>query len=665
MILLIILVMATFVCAAELPSVWTSLETSKNVHEFYGFLSAICDGCENRFFSGSDSVHVIFSGVLDSEKMVNGYAEVEAVNTRTIYQGIVKDGSMQGELAEISRVNSDSLVEYYRGRFNGSDFDSCFYANNATFELYIGKMSNGLFNDENATYFGPLSSIYNGSFENFATESDFFDFEPIDFAKKDKAIYHGPMSNGKVAGTGNLTIYHGRDSLLYYGQFENAKAHGLGVLKVSDLFSYTGYFAEGQIAGLGEITSSHFSNMFTQNEFIPYESGDLTVKGIWAGISGLGEYFRATNEKGESVKLSIEESEIQKLSLLQKVGSRVSDWWIAEKLEQHHELFQKIIAGTAIVDAGVCVSSVVFPASAPATGPICGVGFFTIAGLEALELTILTFRAIDQQCYSDDCIESTWKDFGKKQAFNIALLVAPFAIGEIGKVVAPSLKTAVEAIKEGKAFVEAFKESKYAEAIAASKNAKIVEELEQLPKIKMARFREIDVINDRLAFKQAVVDYTGKNFREGFVEFFVRLKTSGREDLIKSIWDNHKNYIKESGIRAGGVHEWLEAEKFVDYLINPKWGKDGTFLACMTTKLVQGTGNVAFKNGGAHHVYDSVRGKYVPGPNSKSFHNELGKKIDGCASKECVFRVMNEHAESWLTSKAYKEYASIEHAVLQ
>ena len=648
MTMLIILAAAAFICAAESSSTGPS-------YEFLGRLSEFYSGPDNRFFKGSDSVHVFFAGELDREKMVNGYMEVEAVGTNTIYQGSVKDGIMQGEWTEIARINSKHSVEYYRGRFNGSDFDSCFYENTAKSVAYIGKMSNGLFNDENAEYVGPLSGIYNGSFENYAVKSDFFDFEPIYFSEKDRAFYKGPMSNGKVAGTGNLMVVHGKDSLSYSGQFENARVHGVGILKVGGLYSYVGHFADGQIAGMGEITSSHFSDIFTQNELIPYESGELTVKGIWAGITGLGEYLRATNEKGKSVKLNIDGGEIQKLGLLQKAWSRVSDWWIAEKLEQYHDLFQKIVAGAAFVDAGVCVSSIVFPASAPATGPICGVGFFTIAGFETLELTILTFRAIDQQCYSDGCVEATWKDYGKKQALNVALIAAPFAIGEIGKVAAPTLKSVVES----------FKESKYAMALAASKNAKLVEELENLPKIKMARSREIDVINDRLALRQAVVDYTGKNFREGFVEFFIRLKTSGREDLIKSIWDSHKDFIKNSGIRAGGVHEWFEAEKFVDFLINPKWGKDGIYLAFLTPEVVQPTKNVVFRNGGAHHIYDPERGMSIPGPNSKSFHNQLGERIASCSSLGCVFRVTNEHAERWLTENAYNEYVGIERAVLQ
>ena len=661
MFLLIILAAIAFVHAADFSPVEASnqfkrieSEGSENVYEFYGPLSAIYGGGRNQFYDGSDTVRVVFEGELESSgKMGNGYAEVEAVNTRTIYQGRVENGVMQDESAEVTIIHSDTSSEFYKGRFNGLDFDSCIYTNTGMAELYTGRKVHGAFNDTDAVFMGRLSRIYDGSFKDYATESGFFDFEAVPFNENDEAIYFGPLSDGRVAGTGVLIVVHDGDSIFYYGQFENAKAHGIGDIAVGDLYAYSGHFADGQIAGLGEMSSTHFSNMFTQSNFIPYESGELNIKGIWSGHAGLGEYFRVANEGGDTVKLRFDEGEIKELGMLQKLGSRISDWWIAEKLEQHNDLFQKIIAGSAIVDAGFCVSSLVVPASAPVAGPVCGVGFFTIAGIEAAELTILSFRAIDKQCYSDDCVESSWKDYGKAQLLNAAFVAMPFGIGKIGELAAPLLKSAASALKEGK----------YAMAIAASENAKVVEELGNLPKIVISRSREIDIINDRLAFKQAVVDYTGKSFRDGFVEFFVRLKNSGREDLIKKIWSSHKNFIKESGIRAGGVHEWLEAENFVDYLVNPKWGEDGAYLAYMTTKMVQKTGNVAFKNGGAHQVYDAVRGRYVPGPNSKSFHNRLGERINACSNKECVFGVVDEHARTWLTKNAYKEYVDIERAV--
>ncbi len=662
MFLLIILATVVSASAADISPVETSnqfkrieSEGSENLYGFYGPLSAVYSGAANHFFDGSDTVRVIFEGNLEGGKMANGYAEVEDVNTQTIYQGGVENGVMQDESAEVTIIHSDTSTEFYKGRFNGLDFDSCIYTNTGMAELYTGRKVHGAFNDTDAVFMGPLSRIYDGSFEDYATESGFFDFEPVPFNENDEAIYFGPLNNGRVAGTGVLIVVHDGDTIYYHGQFKNARAHGIGDIAVGDLYSYTGHFAEGQIAGLGEISSTHFSSMFTQSGLIPYESGELNIKGIWSGHTRLSKYFRATNESGDTVKLVFDEGEIKGLSWLQKAGSWFSGLPIVGMLEEHHELFQKIITGAAIVDAGFCVSSFVVPASAPVAGPVCGVGFFTIAGLEALELTLLSFRAIDQQCYGDDCVEASWKDYGKAQLLNAAFVAMPFGVGKIGEFATPFLKSAAGALKEGK----------YARAIASSKNAKAVAELEKMPKIEIPRSREIDIINDRLAFKQAVVDYTGKNFREGFVEFFVRLKNSGRDDLIRNIWNSHKTFIKESGIRAGGVHEWLEAENFVDFLVNPKWGKDGAYLAYMTTKMVQKTSNVAFKNGGAHQVYDAARGRFVPGPNSKSFHNRLGEKIAECTNKECVFRSVNEHAEKWLTGNAYKEYVGIEGAVLQ
>ena len=91
MFLLIFLAAIAFVHAADISLVETSnqfkrieSEGSEKVYEYYGPLSAIYGGKSNQFFDGSDTVRVIFEGELEGEKMANGYAEVEAVNTRTI-----------------------------------------------------------------------------------------------------------------------------------------------------------------------------------------------------------------------------------------------------------------------------------------------------------------------------------------------------------------------------------------------------------------------------------------------------------------------------------------------------------------------------------------------------------------------------------------------------
>lgn len=628
--------------------------TKVDTIQFHGPLSQIYIGEDSRFFEGTDTVHASFVGELTNGKMVNGFAEVRSTKDHVTYLGGIVDGVMLDEDAEMTWIRPDSSIDFYRGKFNGYDFDSCFYASSRSSILYVGKMLDGEFHDENATYIGPLDKIYNGDITPFTTtNSQFLNYTTVHFDNNDMATYRGSIRYGKLDGIGELAVSHDNDTLYYNGEFENAQMHGIGFLKVDRFYSYTGHFVNGQIRGMGEITSSNFSSFFTDSELIPERDGVLSIKGIWNGIETLHEYFRVSAENGNNVKLRVTSDGIKELNLFQSIGGKIGNTWFAEKLEMYDSELQKYITGATILNAGVC-ASVFIPQAAPVSGPLCGIGFVSITGLEAAKLTILTFRNIDRQCYTDNCVEETWTHYGKEQLVNAAFLALPFGVGKVGKIAAPAVKDLINATKM----------SRYAKAIASSKNAKAVEELEKLPKIHMERAAEIDMVNDRLAFKQAVLDYTGKNFRDGFVEFFIRLKKSGREDLIKDLWNNHKNYIKNSGIRAGGVHEWLKAENFVDFLLNPKWGKDGAYLAYMLPRATQPTMNVVLKNGGAHTIIDAA-GRKIPGPNSGSFHRSLGEKIEVCNNASCVFNNMKDYAEKVLARESYGEYLYMERAILQ
>lgn len=640
-----------FVAIASLTV--ASAQSTTRTLEFYGPLSEIYDGVDNMFFESEDTVSVSFVGEVSNKKMLNGYAEIKSQNQTITFSGTIVDGTMFGDNVEVLWVKSDSTSDYYKGHFDGIEFDSCFYASGADEALYFGKMSGGMINDDDAVYMGPLHNIYDGDISAFVEESQFLNYSPEYFDNNDQAFYSGSMRNGKVAETGNLTVIHDEDTLRYSGEFENATIQGVGALHVGNFYSYLGYFNDGRIAGMGELSSEKFSSVLTENELIPNSDGALTIKGIWAGASGLSEYFKVIDGNGDEHKFRVDKGEIKELNFIQKVGNAISDTKLAEWLEEYDSEFQKYLTGAAILNAGVCVSSLI-PQAAPITGPICGIGFFGITGFEAAKLTILAFRHIDKECYTEDCIESTWKNYGKEQFFNVGLIAMPLAVGSVAKAVAPSLKTLTNSIKM----------SRYAKAAAASKNAEIVAKLEKLPEIKISRAKEIDIVNDHLALKQAVLDHTGKNFRDGFVEFFIRLKKSGREDLIEEIWKNHKTFIKNSGIRAGGVHEWLEAENFVNYLLNPKWGNDGAYLAYTLTKMTQPTTEVLLKNGGAHTIINSA-GKKIPGPNSGRFHKDLGKKIESCSDAGCIFTILNEFARKTLTTQSFEGYVRMERAVLQ
>lgn len=151
--------------------------------------------------------------------------------------------------------------------------------------------------------------------------------------------------------------------------------------------------------------------------------------------------------------------------------------------------------------------------------------------------------------------------------------------------------------------------------------------------------------------------FTGDN--KNFQEFFIRLAMNGNSEQVKAILANKeiKEFVKKSIRRngeGGGVHEWLLTSNFEDFLTNPKWGKDGPFMALALTKLVQKTENVIFKTGGGH-----VSASRANSAASVAFHNGLAKTIAKCSSKEEVFVAVKKYAKESLDPKAYEEFQQI------
>ena len=149
--------------------------------------------------------------------------------------------------------------------------------------------------------------------------------------------------------------------------------------------------------------------------------------------------------------------------------------------------------------------------------------------------------------------------------------------------------------------------------------------------------------------------YAGDNKK--FQDFFIRL-AMGDKKQVEKLLDNPviRDYMKRSIRRSGdgGVHEWLMTKNFKDFLVNPKWGNDGSFFALSLTKLVQKTSNVLFKTGGGH-----VSTGRKASSASVAFHNGLANVINKCSSKEEVFVAVKRYAKENLSESSYKEFVSI------
>ena len=133
-----------------------------------------------------------------------------------------------------------------------------------------------------------------------------------------------------------------------------------------------------------------------------------------------------------------------------------------------------------------------------------------------------------------------------------------------------------------------------AEKIARSSLKESVDTIRKLPGIRLST-AQLDMIRQTpSSMEKLVKEMTGKEFRDGYLEFFIRL-TKSNADQATELWNYStkvRDFIKNNAIRPGKTHEWLMCENFMDFLTDPKWRKEGTYLAKALSVLVQKTDDV-------------------------------------------------------------------------
>lgn len=144
-----------------------------------------------------------------------------------------------------------------------------------------------------------------------------------------------------------------------------------------------------------------------------------------------------------------------------------------------------------------------------------------------------------------------------------------------------------------------------------------------------------------------------------FQEFFIRLAMGNKEQaraIMEIPWV--RDYLKKA-IRAGGVHEWLMTKNFQDFLLNPKWGDDGAYLALALTKFVQNTRKINFR---PKSIYGSgghpSSGRQNSAASAK-WHKDLAELISRCNSKEELFMAIKRFAKETLTEESYREFKRV------
>lgn len=202
--------------------------------------------------------------------------------------------------------------------------------------------------------------------------------------------------------------------------------------------------------------------------------------------------------------------------------------------------------------------------------------------------------------------------------------------------------------KEKQLAKKATKESRYlSDKLAKTKISKELGEILAKGPIKLTNKELKELLEHPEYLRSFYFAKTGS--KKGMQEFFIRL-SKGDKNQVKQLLENPqiREKVNRTIRQGGGKHEWLMTKNFEDFLLNPKWGNDGPFLALSLTKLVQNTESVLFKYGGKHC-----------GVNSGTFHNGLAKVIEGCSSKEELFVEVRKYAKEWLTKDSYKEFEDI------
>ena len=138
---------------------------------------------------------------------------------------------------------------------------------------------------------------------------------------------------------------------------------------------------------------------------------------------------------------------------------------------------------------------------------------------------------------------------------------------------------------------------RYKGAVKAATDAML-----KLPALKLST-KEMDMIRKNPEYLYELVEkYTGKSFKDGYKEFFIRMSKQNKNQIVE-IWNysaDARNVVKGAIRNGGGKHEWLMCENFCSFLTDTKWGKDGPYLANIIDQLATDTTSVIMSNGWTH-----------------------------------------------------------------
>lgn len=187
-----------------------------------------------------------------------------------------------------------------------------------------------------------------------------------------------------------------------------------------------------------------------------------------------------------------------------------------------------------------------------------------------------------------------------------------------------------------------------------------VDAIKQLPALKLST-KEMDQIRKTPDYlKELVKKYTGKSFKDGYKEFFLRLAKKNKNQ-IEEIWNyssDVRNVVKEAIRNGGGKHEWLMCENFCSFLTDPKWGRDGSYLAYLVDQLATDTSSVIMSNGWSHFAETMATLGNSKNPRSV-IHNGIRQIIKEANNADDLLLKLKKWISENFTQDAYDAFEEV------
>lgn len=567
------------------------------------------------------------------------------------------------------------------GRRDG--YGDCLFVNK---DYYSGEWSEDLPNGEGTYYYADGSEYY-GTWEDGLQHGQ-------GCYRSSKIEYEGDWEEGWANGKGraeyiNGDIYEGNfvenerygqgvyfyaNGNSYEGEFVDDTFNGLGIFHFNDGSRYEGEFVAGKIFGDGTyyykdddgfiaVTANwDGSDSFPETASILFPNGDIFEGRIINGIPSSDGIWMA----GEKSKLK-------------DFAAKASDFY-----STHEKTIHNVVMGVSV---GLTVVAVV---ATP--------GGWVAATAVAINTTINVLDAASS--IANEAYNGNYSAAVGEVALNVAFIAAPAVLKKPARkaaaVLSPIAKKTGRAINNGLVVIGKTKPFRKIVQITREQTGRITKRIVKTSGRSLKRSsgpvkkykswflsqrlaktllqKELDAIKKKGAIKLTATELMqlSENPKEyirhfilaktgdkkNFQEFFIRL-AMGDKAQVKQLLDIQeiRKYVDNS-IRhysgGGGMHEWLLTSNFQDYLLNPKWGDDGPYLAMALTKLIQKTKAINFKNGFGH----PAAGR----PNtsaSVAWHNELARRIANCSSKEELFLAVKKYARETLDKGSYEEFRRI------